>query len=40
MTIQNVIRLCLVVMLVWLLMQIHGPLLVREWKQQQTTSGD
>ena len=35
MTIQNVIRLCLVVMLVWLLMQVHWPVLVREWKQQQ-----
>jgi transposase-like protein/IS1 family transposase len=35
MTIQNVIRLCLVVMLAWLLMQVHWPLLVREWKQQQ-----
>ena len=35
MTVQDVIRLCLVVILVWLLMRVHWPLLVREWKRQQ-----
>jgi hypothetical protein len=35
MTVQDVIRLCLVVILVWLLMRVHWSLLIREWKRLQ-----
>jgi transposase-like protein len=35
MTVQNVVRVCLVLIWVWLLMGVHWSLLVREWKRLQ-----
>ena len=35
MTVQNVIRVCLVLIWIWLLMCVHRSLLAREWKGLQ-----
>ena len=40
MTVQDSIRLCLMVSLVWALLRVHWPLLAREWKQLQQWPGD